>query len=252
MKEKMNIGNCSLRGCFMVLAVVAALGLCGCNSRETLLLESEDLVKAVSGPESYAEGEASRGTGTEIEAETAQEPERSAAAAVKQVEESTLFVHICGAVREPGVYELAGGSRVCDAVGAAGGFDEAADESYVNMALLLEDGWKIVIPTLAETDAMQPEGSKGYAGEGLGIVAGTEKVPGRTGENEADGSGLVNINTAGREELCTLTGIGESRADSIIAYRESNGGFTGIEDIMQVEGIKEGMFAKLKDRICVN
>lgn len=245
MKEKINMEEGGSKRRFLVLiAAIAVLGLCGCRSRETLLLESEDMVKTAYESERDAEQAASQGTETETLRDTE--------AAVKQVEESTLFVHICGAVREPGVYELAGGSRVYDAVEAAGGFHEDADESYVNMALSLEDGWKIVIPTIEETSIMSTDKTAQDGEEGVGILAGTESIQETSGKSGKGGNGLVNINTAGREELCTLPGIGASRAESIIAYREKNGGFSKIEDIMQIEGIKEGMFAKLKERICVD
>lgn len=175
-----------------------------CSSKETVLLKSEDLVLH----EGYLEG-------TEEEQKE------------EQVEESTLFVHICGEVEHPGVYELPLGSRIYEVVEAAGGFTSEAEESYVNLAQVLEDGWKVEIPAI---------GMQGNAEQGI---------------NSADEDGLVDINTAAKKELCSLPGIGESRAESIIAYRENNGGFSRIEDIMKVEGIKEGMFEKIKDKICV-
>ena len=156
-------------------------------------------------------------------------------------EEKVICVHICGAVVSPGVYEITQGSRVYEAVMAAGGYRDDADEDYVNQALVLNDSDKLVIPTLADTEAMVIP-SDGKVKE-FGIGSG---VPG------SESSGKVNINTAGVEELCTLSGIGEARAKVIISYRDSNGPFGSIEDIMNVSGIKQASFDRIKNDICVN
>ena len=140
--------------------------------------------------------------------------------------ENIIYVHVCGAVKEPGVVEIASGSRAQAAVEAAGGFREDADRDYVNLASLVSDGEQLYIPTLEE------------AGE-------------RKASQEAAESGLVNINTADVSRLCTLPGIGESRAGDIIAYRQEHGSFADIEEIMQVPGIKESTFEKLKNLITV-
>jgi len=155
-------------------------------------------------------------------------------------EEKVICVHICGAVVSPGVYEIPRGSRVYEAVMAAGGYREDADEDYVNQALVLNDSDKLVIPTLADTEAMViPSDRKARE---FGVGSGDPKTE----------SGKVNINTAGVEELCTLSGIGEARAKVIISYRDSNGPFGSIEDIMNVSGIKQASFDRIKNDICVN
>lgn len=155
-------------------------------------------------------------------------------------EEKVICVHICGAVVSPGVYEIPHGSRVYEAVMAAGGYRDDADEDYVNQALVLNDSDKLVIPTLADTEAMVIP-SDGKVRE-FGVGSGDPKTE----------SGKVNINTAGVEELCTLSGIGEARAKVIISYRDSNGPFGSIEDIMNVSGIKQASFDRIKNDICVN
>lgn len=155
-------------------------------------------------------------------------------------EEKVICVHICGAVVSPGVYEIPQGSRVYEAVMAAGGYRDDADEDYVNQALVLNDSDKLVIPTLADTEAMVIP-SDGKVRE-FGVGSGEPKTE----------SGKVNINTAGVEELCTLSGIGEARAKVIISYRDSNGPFGSIEDIMNVSGIKQASFDRIKNDICVN
>ena len=136
--------------------------------------------------------------------------------------DNTCYVYICGAVVNPGVYEMKPGERIFRAVELAGGFTEDAAPEKVNQALPVEDGLSIVVPTIEEAQAASE----------------------RT-------SGLVNINTASRAELCTLKGIGETRADAIIAYRDKKGGFSKIEDIMLVTGIGESSFNKFKDNIIV-
>ncbi|WP_102286860.1 helix-hairpin-helix domain-containing protein [Eisenbergiella massiliensis] len=147
--------------------------------------------------------------------------------------EAECVIHICGAVAVPGVYRLPAGSRVVDAVKAAGGLAEDAAERGVNQAAPISDGMQIVIPTLEEAE------------QGIFSPDGVME------ENGSGKDGLVDINTADAAELMTLPGIGQTRADAIVAYRQQNGKFQSIEDIMKVDGIKEGSFAKLKDRICV-
>ena len=141
-----------------------------------------------------------------------------------------LFVHVCGAVVNPGVYQLEPGSRLYEAVERAGGLTDNADGTCLNMARELSDGEQVRILTKEEMEA----------------------IPRTTADSQDTQSpGLVNINTATLEELTTVSGIGESRAQAIIAYREANGAFRCIEDIKQVDGIKDGLFSKIKDQITV-
>lgn len=157
----------------------------------------------------------------------------------KDAEEETdnvqyCVVHICGAVNRPGVYTLEAKSRIYQAVARAGGFREDADQDYLNQADLVMDGMKIYIPTESEVESVGKANDWSVSGSSM----------------EGD-SLLVNINTAGEELLCTLPGVGSSKARNIIAYREKNGEFKQIEDIMNVEGIKDGLFQKIKDSITV-
>lgn len=150
----------------------------------------------------------------------------------QETENSVLFVYVCGAVNRPEVYELEAGSRVYTAIQAAGGMTEEADQNYLNQAESLKDGQQVYVPSKgeAETDADSWKG---------------ERVM-----REKD-NGKVNLNTAGKEELMTLTGIGEAKAESIIRYREENGEFQTPEDLMKIEGIKTGVFDKIKEQITV-
>lgn len=145
-------------------------------------------------------------------------------------DDGPLVVDVDGAVASPGVVEVPAGSRVADAIDAAGGLTEEADVSGVNRAAPLADGEKVYIPRAGE--AVQAPGSSAASSEGT---------------SEA----LVNINTAGLSELDELPGIGPATAQAIIDEREANGPFTSIEDIMRVSGIGEKKFEKLADRICV-
>ncbi len=147
-------------------------------------------------------------------------------AAVSIQEAETAFVHICGEVVYPGVYEVDGDSRICDVLLLAGGFTRQADESSVNLAEAVHDGMQVVIPSYAEKKEEK------------------ERL-------EREKAGALNINTASAAQLCSLPGIGESRAAAIVAYREEHGYFWSPEELMQVSGIKEGMYEKIKDRIYV-
>ena len=139
-------------------------------------------------------------------------------------ESREIRVHVCGAVVSPGVVSLPENSRAEDALEAAGGFAENAWRDYVNLAERVQDGEKLYFPTLEESESL--------------ILQELE-------------SGLVNINTADVAMLCTLPGIGESRANDIIAYREANGPFGSCEDIMKVSGIKSSVYSRISDKITV-
>lgn len=141
-----------------------------------------------------------------------------------------LYVYVCGEVKQPGVYQMPEGSRVCDLFLIAGGLTADAAVDYWNQARLLEDGEMIYVPTVEEA---------------------VEREPVQI-DKETSFSGKININTASKEELMTLSGIGASKAQAIIAYRQEYGAFSCIEDIMKVEGIKEAVFQKIRDEIVVN
>ena len=170
---------------------------------------------------------------------------------------AAIYVHVCGAVKKPGVYELPEGSRFYEAVDAAGGFAEDACQDYLNMAALLADGSRLEIPTLeeiqkresAEDKSGQPGGNDRDAQYGYYTVPETSTAGGGSaGDSETE---LVNINTADIEGLCELPGIGEGRAKAIIEYREKQGGFQKKEDIMHVSGIGEKMYARMEEYLAV-
>lgn len=172
------------------------------------------------------------------------------AAGTDLAKEQKIVVHVCGAVCKPGVYELDADSRIMDAVDAAQGFTQDADTEYVNLATVLTDGNKVRIPTKDEVTQMsQQELTQNDIGVIMTQDTGTTS---NTGDSSNTYSSLVNINTADEALLCTLPGIGSTRAQSIIQYRLEHGSFSKIEDIMLVSGIKESSFQKIKEYITVN
>lgn len=131
-----------------------------------------------------------------------------------------IYVHVCGCVIKPGLYRFKDGARIDEAIRAAGGFSKDADEKSVNLAQIMTDGSQIeVLPS------------------------------GVTEEKNPSGDSRINLNLAQKEDLMTLTGIGENRALAIIAYREEHGGFTSVEELKKVEGIGDGIYQKIKNSI---
>ena len=209
--------------CFRAPALVflCACFLCGfltgCQEA-AVLYDSDGSVEGLLPEESSASGESGGGR------EAASEEGGEAAAAEPAAQ--TLCVYVCGEVRAPGVYELPEGSRIVDAVEAAGGMTEAASGTWLNLAEPVSDGQKIEVPSETEASELEKE------------------------QQEVQ-SGLVNLNTASAEELMTLTGIGESKAEAILSYREEHGGFEKPEELMEIPGIKEGVFEKIRDQVTV-
>lgn len=159
--------------------------------------------------------------------------------------EKSVVVHVCGAVNSPGIYTLPEGSRLWEAVEAAGGARTDGAKDYLNMAAPVTDGEKVVVPFLAEVE--KPFGEAETLSLRLENDAGNGSNTGGVGAAE----GPVNLNTAGLEQLMTLPGIGESKARAILEYREKTGPFTVPADITNVPGIKQGSYEKLKDYITV-
>lgn len=159
-----------------------------------------------------------------------------------------IFVHVCGAVKKEGVYELSPDARVVDAIRAAGGCTKKAASFGINQAEALKDGVQVYVPTKAEL-------KKETNGVGSLASFGTEGV--RTGLSSqgmnpgGGGDALININLATKEELMKLNGVGEAKAELIITYRQAKGGFKDIKDIMKIKGIKQKFFDKIKDKICI-
>lgn len=154
-------------------------------------------------------------------------------------------VYVCGAVKCPGVYYLNRGSLKQEALLLAGGFLEEAADWYINLAEKVTDGEKLYVPFEREFD-------ENVSHISIESTLGGNKPAEENAQTDANGTRLVNINTAGEEELTTINGIGKSRAEAIIKYREEQGAFNTISDICKVDGIKEGLFNKIKEYITVN
>ena len=202
------------------LITACALLCCGCGDKGTAILIGE--TKEAADVPAEGEQEASRASG---QAGTAAQSAASGETA-SEARDTMIRVYVCGAVANPGVVEIPQGSRVEDALEAAGGFGAEAGREAVNLADWVSDGQKLYFPK--EGEAVEESQAQSDSA-----------------------SGLVNINTADAAALCTLPGIGESRAQDIISYREANGGFGACEDIMKVSGIKTAAYEKIKDKITV-
>ena len=189
--------------------------MCGCSSGDELYsLRKSGQLEEASGVEGLA-GAETLGSGDRTDEGMTEE------------DDAVIYVHVCGAVLSPGVVEISAGSRAQAAVDAAGGFTEEADKTYVNLAAPIGDGEQLYIPTKEEAKELKRDQAAGERG-------------------------IVNLNTADISHLCTLPGIGESRAQDIITYRQKNGAFTDTEQIMQVPGIKASTYEKIKNLITVS
>lgn len=137
---------------------------------------------------------------------------------------SSILVHVLGSVAVPGVYELDDGDRVLDAIAAAGGRAPDADLAAVNLARALKDGEQLVVPRIGEA---------------------------ATAASPSAGDGRVNLNTADEAALDTLPRVGPALAQRIIAWREANGGFGSVDDLLSVTGVGEATLAGLRDLVTV-
>lgn len=181
---------------------------------------------------SHSEEESNQENNEEKSVETVEDKVPEKEQQKEEASSSNIAVYICGQIQQEGVYELPKESRICDLIDMAGGFTNEAMETYLNQAKILVDGEKIYVPTVEEVET--------------GVVTGSGVAEQSMGDTS---SGMVNINTATRDQLMTITGIGEAKADSIIQYREEHGGFQKPEDIQNITGIKAGVYEKIKNEI---
>lgn len=162
--------------------------------------------------------------------------------------EKLIYVDVGGAVVKPGVYSLSEGSRVFEVLELAGGFTKDAYTKAINQAEILLDGEKIYVYTTQEAEELLAQGM--FSEFGVWLESGSFVESGSLSEGKSS-AGKVNLNKADKEELMTLSGIGSTRADAILQYRTEHGAFRSIEELMQVEGIKEKTYEKIKDCITV-
>ena len=228
-----------------VLCVMAA-GICyscSCMGRGGLSSQTGTrIVIGETGSEAGLEQES-----LSLESETVREEISDTPETETSQETDYVYVHVCGQVVSPGVYQLLKGSRVYEAVALAGGCTETGAPDWLNMAQEVTDGMKIQVPDQETVRRLMEEQP---AEEGLIQIPGSAKE-GSARVQTFQAGALVNINTADKAQLMTLPGIGESRAEAIIQYREEYGGFQKPEDIMKVSGIKEAAFQRIKDSITV-
>jgi len=157
-----------------------------------------------------------------------------------QIEAPSVIIHIAGAVKNPGVYQLKPTDRIVDAVKIAGGATEEANLDLINLAALLKDGQKIIVPYKTYSEAGKEINTNRYNNE-TSVYS----------SSAASTSAKININTANATILQTLSGIGPVLSERIIEYRNQNGLFGVIDDIKDVSGIGEKKFEGIKDLICV-
>ncbi|MCM1156028.1 MAG: helix-hairpin-helix domain-containing protein [Roseburia sp.] len=245
-----------------ILIGIPVLMLSACTGKKDIVLELEApgnvQEEAAAGETADTAGETGtvyvEGGGLTAEADIIRETQQDDTPAAP----AEIYVHICGAVAHPGVYALAPDSRVFEGIAAAGGFREDACEDFINQAMPLQDGQKLTVPTEEEVQAAGEEGI--YAGAWISGGITTDAETARSGAENGSAAGntsksadgRVNINTATEEELGEIPGIGAGKAAAIVKYRQENGAFASIEDIMKVSGIKEGTYEKIKDKITVD
>ncbi|MDM5307453.1 helix-hairpin-helix domain-containing protein [Peribacillus frigoritolerans] len=168
---------------------------------------------------------------------TAKEAEMEQSVNESAAEPEIIKVDVKGAVKSPGIFTAQAGDRVIDLISSAGGFTEKADTDKVNFAQIIEDQMVIYVPEIGEEDKGNLENIQvGTSGDA--VTKGTS-------------GGLVNLNTATQEDLQTLTGIGPSKADAILEYREKVGKFKEVDELKQVTGIGDKTFERLRDSISV-
>lgn len=242
------------RSQILLVTMAVFAGLTGCKGREAQFLiektQSEGIQEEGSQDEETQDKKDQGDGQTQGSKDSGQETEASTNTNIEEIlspesEKIWIYVDVCGAVATPGVFQLEEGSRVFQAIEAAGGYLEDAAQNCVNRASILSDGQQLYILTQEE---MQQQGIDPAQAALQGQdTAGGQAAAGLQGQQDD----RVNINTADESQLTTLTGIGSTRAQAIIAYREANGPFAAIEEIMNVQGIKEGTFTKIKDDIMV-
>lgn len=160
----------------------------------------------------------------------------------QETSRNLLPVYLTGAVTNPGVYEVKTPIYLYEILKLAGGLTDAADKDKINLAFLINSNMMIKIPSINDTKS-------GISGGYTTNINSSDFI----GFNEDEKHiGKININTANMSKLCELPGVGESTANSIITYREKNGNFKKIEDVMKISGIKQSKFDKIKDFVTVN
>lgn len=250
MRIKTGLDNCK-----KIIALGLLLCLAGCGSGENVTVY-EQRQEADSGSEWQGTGrEVSQATdqentgeetagGESVETEEVNKGSNKMEVVTQGADEATVYVQINGAVCAPGVYRVPKTARVFEAVEAAGGFTETACMEAVNLARTVTDEMMIYIPTREEME--KAEKSDEIPRDAQATDKENRDKASLDNENKEK---HININTASKEELMTLPGVGEARAEAILLYRKEHGFFQDITEIMNVSGIKQAAFEKIRDRI---
>ena len=222
----------------VISVILAALAMCGCGKKKQTVF-TETVYSDGSGDysERAGSGEDSGSGLKDGSTSWPEDPDRtntSQEGAGKEDEIGTICVFVCGAVNSEGVYELPKRSRVIDAVEAAGGYSDDADTAYVNQAEYVYDTQRVEIPTKEEAEMLREYDSSGSGSE-----------------ESSQSDGRIDLNSADKQALMTLPGIGESKADRILEYRQIHGRFSSTEELMNVSGIGSGVYEKLKDYVTI-
>ena len=204
----------------------------GSEDPVALVTDAADTGTGSSAPENNPDAGSNLSAGLDLPAGT-----QASASEGTPSQTAVLQVYLCGSVAAPGVYAVPEGSRVADALAAAGGFADGADPAAVNLAAWVSDGQMIYFPAVSES---------------VPHAASAGRTDPESPSADAASAALVPINSASEEELMTLPGIGAAKAAAIIAYREANGPFAELSDLCRVPGIKEALYSGLKDRIRLN
>ncbi len=239
-------GLVKITGLLVYLCAIAfALFFAGCGSTEVVYDTDES--RSLPSDEAMAEQTSSSdGITSDTEAPSGEESDPS------EDEHRMLIVHLCGAVRNPGVYELDIDSRVIDGINKAGGFSDDASEDSINLAMAVTDGSRIYVPTVEEAvNGSLPPDTGTVKSDMTAVYVSDPALSQSVRADSGAADGKVDLNTADADTLMTLKGIGRTRALSIIEYREEHGGFASIEELMNISGIGQKSFDKLKDEVTV-
>lgn len=234
-RSRLRLGDVNLKlaagivaiGVVVVIAIVAAA--------VALLLPDE----GAEGAGSFAIGAADDEQAASADGSAAD----AAAAEVAEAQAASICVHVSGCVANPGICYLNEGARVADAIEAVGGMTADAAAGSLNLARVVADGEQIDVMSMQEAAAAVEAGAAAQAAVSQGSAS--------LGGGSTPGNGKVNINTATSQELQTLSGIGESKAGKIIAYREANGAFSSVDELTNVSGIGDKTLESIRDAICI-
>lgn len=207
----------------IMFTVFLCTGLSGCRAKEVIWEDG-----SAAGPEDGAAQSAARDG----------QSDKDTLVLAERMTEAGIRVYVCGQVNRPGVYTLKEGDRVVDALNMAGGMTPDADAQALNLARMLRDEEQIIVYSGEEISEMNAPADGQIPSSGAM-------------QDGASTDSRIDLNTASVQELMSLPGIGRSRAEAIVAWRQDNGGFSAIEDIMKISGIKNAIFSQIKDKIKV-